>query len=104
MAKVQSDIEVKGFGYDGDTGGRRLLFPNAQTHKIEGRSGTTGYGATDAAFEGLEGRLDTLRWTADSASAGAAWLRDDGQRFDVAVERAEFPKGLRLTRAEDYGI
>jgi hypothetical protein len=104
MAKVEADLEVKSFGYDGDSGGRRLLFPHAQTHKLEGRAGATTFGAGDAAFEGLEGRLDTLRWTAESASAGTAWLRDDGGRFDVSVERAEFPSGLRLTRAADYGI
>ncbi|HSD88660.1 MAG TPA: hypothetical protein VLB44_14125 [Kofleriaceae bacterium] len=104
MAKVEADIEVKSFGYDGDGNGRRLLFPRAQTHKIEGRSGATTYGAADCSFEGLEGRLDTLRWKADAASAGSAWLRDDAGRFDVAVERAEFPSGLVLTRAVDYGI
>src|ERR1043165_9405324 len=104
MAKVEADIDVKSFCYDGDSGGRKLLFPHAQTQKIEGRSGATTYGAGDAAFEGLEGRLDTLRWTAESASAGSAFLRDDGGRFSVAVERAEFPNGLRLTRAADYGI
>jgi hypothetical protein len=104
MAKVEANIEVKSFGYDGDGSTRRLLFPHAQTNKVEGRSGATAYGASDAAFDGLEGRLDTLRWTAESASAGSAFIRDDAGRFDVSVERAEFPNGLRLTRAADYGI
>jgi hypothetical protein len=104
MAKVEADIQVKSFGYDGDGAGRRLLFPHAETQKIEGRSGATGYGAADCVFEGLEGRLDVLRWKADSASAGSAWLHDDGGRFDVSVQRAEFPSGVRLTRAADYGI
>jgi hypothetical protein len=85
MAKVEANIEVKSFGYDGDGSSRRLLFPHAQTNKVEGR-------------------LDTLRWTAESASAGSAFIRDDAGRFDVSVERAEFPNGLRLTRAADYGI
>jgi hypothetical protein len=104
MAKVEADLEVKTFGYDGDGNGRRLLFPHAQTRSIEGKSGATTYGANECAFEGLEGRLDTLRWTAESASAGSAWLRDNAGRFDVSVSRAEFPNGLRLTRAADYGI
>src|SRR3954470_4847116 len=104
MAKVEADIQVKSFGYDGDGAGRRLLFPHAETQKIEGRSGGTGYGAAECVFDGLEGRLDVLRWKADSASAGIAWLRDDGGRFDVSVQRAEFPSGVRLTRAADYGI
>src|SRR4051812_39740636 len=55
MAKVEADIQVKSFGYDGDGAGRRLLFPHAETQKLEGRSGGTAYGAADCAFEGLEG-------------------------------------------------
>jgi len=51
-------------------------------------------------FDQLEGRLDTLRWNADSMSIGKAWLRDDGQRFDIAVDRVEMPRGIMLTRAE----
>jgi len=93
---VDADIEVQRFGYTD----RRLVFPRAQTHKIEGRSGSVAYGATDCAFEALEGRLDTLRWKADAASVGSAWLRDDAGRFDVAIDRAEFPHGIMLVRAE----
>jgi hypothetical protein len=93
---VEGDIEVQRFGYTD----KRLIFPRAQTHKIEGRSGGVAYGASDCAFEGLEGRLDTLRWKADAASMGSAWLRDDGGRFDVAIDRAEFPHGIMLVRAE----
>ncbi|HMG57343.1 MAG TPA: hypothetical protein VK601_27780, partial [Kofleriaceae bacterium] len=50
-----------------------------------------------------EGRLDTLRWTAEAASIGSAWLRDEAGRFDVQVERSEMPRGLRLVRA-DRGV
>jgi len=81
-----------------------LLFPRAQTHKVEGRSGATTYGAADCHFENLEGRLDTLRWQAESASVGHAWLRNDAGTFDVQVERAELPHGLRLVRAADANI
>ena len=66
---------------------------------LEGRAGQTTYGASDCTFENLQGRLDTLRWTADAASIGAAGLRDDGGRFNLAVERTEFPKGVRIVRA-----
>ena len=104
MAKVEADIEVQRFAFDGDGSGRRLIFPNAHTHKIEGRSGQTAYGASDATFERLEGRLDTLRWSADAASIGSAWLRDDAGRVDLAVERCELPKGVRLVRAADAGV
>lgn len=104
MAKVEADIEVKSFGYDGDGNGRRLLFPNATTQHIEGRSGSTTYGAAECHFDKLEGRLDTLRWKAEAASAGGAFLHDDAGRFDVKIDRAEFPRGLLLTRAVDYGI
>lgn len=100
---VESDVTVQRFGYVGDDKGRRLVFPRAETHGIAGRSGATTYGATDALFDGLEGRLDTLRWTADAASLGKAWLRDDGGRFDIAVDRVEMPHGILLTRA-DRGI
>ena len=104
MAKVDADIEVQRFGYSGDGQGRRLLFPRAQTHKIEGRSGTTTYGAADCHFEGLEGRLDTLRWQAETASVGSAWLKNDAGTFDIQVERAELPHGLRLVRAGDANL
>lgn len=104
MANVDADIEVQHFGYAGDGQGRRLLFPHAQTRKIEGRAGTTTYGAAECNFEGLEGRLDTLRWHAESASVGGAWLRDDAGGFDVHVERAELPRGVLLVRAADANL
>jgi hypothetical protein len=100
---VESDITVKRFGYTGDDQGRRLEFPRAEAHAIEGRSGATAYGAADVIFDGLEGRLDTLRWTADAASLGNAWLRDDAGRVDVAVQRLEMSRGAMLTRA-DRGV
>ncbi|MBV8757867.1 MAG: hypothetical protein JO257_11340 [Deltaproteobacteria bacterium] len=93
---VDADIEVQRFGY----AEKRLSFPRAQTHAIEGRTGSVAYGAKDCAFEGLEGRLDTLRWKAEAASIGSAYLKDDGGRFDVAINRAEFPHGIMLVRAE----
>lgn len=104
MAKVDADIEVQRFGFTSDGQGRRLLFPRAQSHQIEGRAGQTTYGAGECSFESLEGRLDTLRWQAESASIGNAWLRDDSGRFDLQVERAELPSGVRLVRAADANI
>nr|MBA3820823.1 hypothetical protein [Deltaproteobacteria bacterium] len=100
---VESDISVTGFGFTTDESGRRLEFPRAVTHNVTGRAGTFGYGGTDVIFDGLEGRLDTLRWTADAASIGGVWLRDDAGRFEVAIERVEMPRGLMLTRA-DQGV
>jgi len=100
---VESDITVQRFGYTGDAQGRRLTFPRAEAHNAEGRSGTVAYGAGDLIFDGLEGRLDTLRWTADAASLGNAWLRDDAGRFDIAVQRIEMSRGIMLTRA-DRGV
>jgi hypothetical protein len=104
MAKVDADIEVQRFGFTSDGQGRRLTFPRAQTHQIEGRAGQTTYGATECSFEALEGRLDTLRWQAESASIGHAWLRDDAGKFDVHVDRAELPSGVLLVRAADANI
>jgi hypothetical protein len=104
MATVDADIEVQRLGYSGDDKGRRLLFPNAQLHKIEGHAGQTVYGASDCTFEGLEGRLDVVRWKAVTASIGGAFLRDEAGRFDMQVERAELPHGVRLVRAGDANI
>jgi hypothetical protein len=104
MGKVEADVDVQRFAYESDDTRSRLLFPRAQAKKLEGRSGTTTYGAADCNFEGLEGRLGQLRWTTESASAGAAWLRDDAGRFDIAIDRAEFPHGLQLTRGVDHSV
>ena len=101
--RVESDINVQRFGFLSDDAGRRLRFPRAECHEIDGSSGPVGYGARDCVFDDLEGRLDTLRWTADAASIGSAWLRDDAGRFEIAVERVEMPRGLRLVRA-DRGV
>jgi len=101
--RVETDITVQRFGFLSDDGGSRLKFPRAETHQIEGSSGSVSYGAKDCVLDELEGRLDTLRWTADAASIGSAWLRDDKGRFDIAVDRVEMPRGLRLVRA-DRGV
>jgi hypothetical protein len=100
---VETDITVQRFGYTGDAQGQRLTFPRAESHNTQGRSGAVAYGAADLLFDGLEGRLDTLRWTADAASLGSAWLRDDAGRFDIAVNRIELARGCMLTRA-DRGV
>ena len=100
---VETDVTVQRFGYAGDSSGRKLQFPRVESHHVEGRSGSVVYGAVDALFDGLEGRLDTLRWTADAVSFGGALLRDDGGRVDIAVERIEMPRGIMLTRA-DRGV
>jgi len=101
--RVESDITVQQFGFLSDGHGRRLRFPRAETKQVEGSAGAIRYGAHDCAFDNLEGRLDTLRWTADAAAIGGAWLRDPDGRFEVAVERVEMPRSLRLVRA-DRGV
>jgi hypothetical protein len=101
--RIESDITVQRFGFLSDDAGRRLRFPRAECHEIEGSAGAVGYGARDCVFDDLEGRLDTLRWTADAASIGSAWLRDPAGRFEIAVDRVEMPRGLRLVRA-DRGV
>ena len=101
--RVESDISVQQFGFLSDGNGRRLRFPRAESTQVEGAAGAIVYGAHDTAFDNLEGRLDTLRWTADAASIGGAWLRDPDGRFDISVERVEMPRGLRLVRA-DRGV
>jgi hypothetical protein len=97
---IETDVTVQRFGFTGDESGKRLQFPRAESHQVQGRSGGTTYGAADCVFDALEGRLDTLRWSAETTSIGGAWLRDDAQRFDIAVDRIEMPRGIMLTRAE----
>lgn len=100
---VDTDVSVQRFGYTADEHGKRLEFPRAVTHNVTGRVGTFGYGGRDVIFDGLEGRLDTLRWTSEAMSIGGAWLRDDAGRYDIAVDRIEMPRGIMLTRA-DRGV
>jgi hypothetical protein len=101
--RVESDVSVQRFGFTADETGRRLHFPRAESHHLEGRSGSVTYGARDVLFDALEGRLDTLRWRAGGVSIGSAWLRDDAGRFDIAVDRIEMPRGIMLTRGE-HGV
>jgi hypothetical protein len=101
--RVETDITVQRFGFLSDDSGRRLRFPRAESHQIEGSAGAVTYGARDCVLDDLEGRLDTLRWTADAASIGGGWLRDGAGRFELDIERLEFPRGLRLVRA-DHGV
>jgi hypothetical protein len=99
--RVGADIEVQQFGYAGDEKGKRLLFPHAQTHKVEGQSGTAQYGAAECSFEKLEGQLGAVRWEAESASIGGAWLKSTTGRYNITADRIEMPHGLRLVRAAD---
>jgi len=101
--RVGADIEVQQFGYAGDDKGKRLLFPHATTHKVEGQSGTAQYGAAECTFEKLEGQLGALRWEAESASIGNAWLRSTTGRYNMTADRVEMPHGLRLVRAAGVG-
>jgi hypothetical protein len=98
---VEADVEVTRFAFESDEKGRRLVFPQAEAKRLEGRAGNSSYGATDCAFEGLEGRLGAMRWKTDAASAGSAYLRDESGRFAMAAERAEFPHGLMLVGADE---
>jgi hypothetical protein len=101
--RVETDITAQRFGFISDEVGLRLVFPRPELQQITGWVGAIGYGARDCAFDDLEGRLDTLRWTAEAASIGGGWLRDDVGRFEMSVERIEMPRGLRLVRA-DRGV
>lgn len=101
--RVESDISVKRFAYASDETGSRLEFPRVVAHDVAGRGVTFGYGGGEVLFDGLTSRLGTLRWHAEAASIGKAWLRDDAGRYDIEVDRLEMSHGLQLTRA-DRGI
>ncbi|MGE0867517.1 MAG: hypothetical protein AB7P03_03065 [Kofleriaceae bacterium] len=97
---VESDVSVSRFAFTKDADGNRLQFPHAETRQVEGRSGTMRYGAADCVFETLVGRLSTVQWTADAASIGGCWLRDDNGRAELVAERLELTRGVMLTRGE----
>ncbi|HET9623335.1 MAG TPA: hypothetical protein VFP84_18300 [Kofleriaceae bacterium] len=97
--RVETDITVKRFGFVSDGVGKRFVFPRAENHDVTGSAGSITYGAKDLVLDGLEGRIDTLRWTADAATIGGAWLRDAAGHVDMAVEKLAMPDGLRLVRA-----
>ena len=59
------------------------------------------YGAGECTFERLEGQLGILRWDAESASIGKAWLRSETGRYSITADRVEMPHGMRLVRAAD---
>ncbi len=98
-SSIDGDVTVQRLGFSSDDSGKRLTFPHAELSTLEGRSGATSYGAKECVFEALEGRLDSLHWKADGASLGAAWLRDDAGKIDLAVDRVELPRGTVLVRA-----
>jgi len=95
---VDADVSVQRFGFVSDDKGNRLAFPHAEAQRIEGQSGNTSYGAADCTFENLEGRLGALRWSADAASIGEAWLRVLAGRFEIVADRIELPRGVLLVR------
>ncbi|HEY4058251.1 MAG TPA: hypothetical protein VGM39_16675, partial [Kofleriaceae bacterium] len=98
--KVETDIAVPRFAFDqDDEGKRRLSFPRAELTHVEGRSNSVTYGVDDGVFEELVGRLDTLRWTAGTASLGSAYLKDDDGRFDIRIGSIDIPQDVVLTRA-----
>lgn len=105
--RVECDVSVPRFSFVGDLSGKRLQFPHAESHNLEGRSGSVAYGAAHVGLTALEGRLDTLRWTAGATVIDKAWLRDAGNnnsgRFDMSVDRIEMPRGMMLTRGE-HGV
>jgi hypothetical protein len=98
--KIEADVDIRRFGFVADKGSRRLIFPHATAHNVDGRSGAIAYGAKELAFDGMEGRLDGLRWQAEATSLGEAWLRDDSGRLELAIQRVELPRGILLVRAE----
>lgn len=99
--RIDADLDVRRFGFaSGDDDSLRLIFPHATAHNIDGRAGVIAYGAKELVFDQLEGRLDGVRWQADTLSLGEAWLRDDTGSVEMTIQRAELPRGIMLVKAE----
>jgi hypothetical protein len=98
--RIDADLAVQRFGFAAEPDAKRLLFPHADARDVTGRTGSVAYGGGELGFDELEGRIDQLQWKAGTASISKAWLRDDGGRVDLAADRLDFPRGLRLVRAE----
>ena len=98
--KIDADVDIRRFGFASDEGSKRLLFPHATAHNLDGKSGAIAYGAKELVFDELEGRLNGVRWQADTASLGEAWLRDDTGSIEMTIQRAELPRGIMLVGAE----
>ncbi len=98
--KIDADVDIRRFGFASEEGSKRLLFPHATAHNIDGKSGAIAYGAKELVFDELVGRLNGVRWQADTASLGEAWLRDDTGSVEMTIQRAELPRGIMLVGAE----
>lgn len=98
--KIDADVDIRRFGFASEDGSQRLLFPHATAHNIDGKSGSIAYGAKELVFDELVGRLNGVRWQADTASLGEAWLRDDTGSVEMTIQRAELPRGIMLVGAE----
>ncbi len=99
--RIDADLDIRRFGFAaGDDDSLRLMFPHATAQNIDGRAGAIAYGAKELVFDQLEGRLDGLRWHAETASLGDLWLRDDTGSVEMTIQRAELPRGIMLVRAE----
>lgn len=100
--QIAADMDVQRFGFVSDASGNRFVFPRAQAVKIDGIAGTTRYGAAQCICTALEGRLDALRWKAESVRVETAWLRDESGRYEMVADRIDHPGGLMLVRGADH--
>ncbi|MEZ4398372.1 MAG: hypothetical protein R3B06_00030 [Kofleriaceae bacterium] len=98
------DIKVDGFGVTVSDSVRRLDFPRADVDGLKGEAAGIQYRAKEVAFDQLRVSLTRLHWATEAASAGELVLRDQAGRFEFKIARAEFPRGLMLTKAANDGI
>ena len=103
-SQLSADLRVDRFGIVIDETNRRLDFPRAEADGVEGKSGNLRYGARELVFDRLRARLDRMHWSAEAASAGPVWLRDDAGRVELTVERIEMPRGVMIARAAGHGV
>ncbi len=102
--RVLANLRVDQFGLTLDDKGRRLDFPRAEADHVEGHSDGARYGARELVFDKLSTRLDRTHWEAEAMSAGPLWLRTDDARVELSIERAEFARGVMITRAAAGGV
>ena len=104
MQRLEADLKVDKFGLVLDGTTRRLDFPRGELDELQGTAGHLRYGAHDVVLDKLSTFLGRTHWQADTASAGALFLRTDDGAIDLQIERMEMPRGVAVTSNAEGGV